>query len=973
MKKFGITSCAAALGLGLVFAGASAFAQQSPQSPPPTPSQPEAKDQQLEKIEITGSFIPRQDVETPSNVQIISNDDLRRSGATSIADVLNSITANNQGTLSQGFSGAFAEGACGIALRGMTVGSTLVLLDGHRMAPYPLADDGQRSFVDICSLPLDVVDHVDVLKDGASALYGSDAIAGVVNVVLKKTFQGATISAENGVAAHGGAATSHLTGMAGWGDLGTDKMNAFLSIEYRHQDPLLLTQRPYLDQLNKSSQGGQDLRPGANNLASPLGTTTPVSNTGYFVNPNVTVPSGANPFNYYGYLPGCTGAQQTNNQCLVNPNWVDIVPATQNLNVLGRITRDIAEGWRTSLTASLFQSQVMIPGQPYFVNGASGGYSNAGFAPGPNGTVISTINTVPTFTAPVLASYHLNPTNFPVGSQQPINVYTGDLGGQDTHVLNQTYRVTWDIKGSAWGFDFDADYGWTADYMQIEETGFPIFGILQTDLANGSYVPGQINSSSVTSQIAPAQYSENKDSLTFAGAHASRGIVALPGGDLGIAAGVDWFYRALTAVPSALSTTAQQATNFAFAEGTQSDYSAYVELDAPVLKQLEFDGAVRYDHYNTYGSSTTPKIGFKLTPIQQIMFRGTYSEGFRAPNPVESASSGAGGYFGNFADPVLCPTGNKNSPNTYPNQCAIPEVFLTVSNPDLKPEKSNSKTLGLLLEPIQGHTQQVDWYDITLNNQIYPASEDLAFSPIAVRGAPQTQPYVNSSGVLTSATPAVGDFLYYEVPYININETQTKGFEFEFTDRFKLGEYGKLKSDFQITHMLHYYFYQPGITPAKLDLAGTHGPNEISGDTGTPRNRARWLWTWEQGPYEVQLAANYISGYNVLDPSAISGSYPGGQITCGDALNDAFNFPGGPFFYGPYPQGACHVASFTTFDIYGSWNMTKNWTFHASVDNFLDRKAPADEQTYAAPNYNPSLHMAGAVGPFITIGARYTF
>jgi iron complex outermembrane receptor protein len=966
MKRYRKTLCVSALALGLV-SGAPAVLAQAQQ--PQTTDQGTAQPQQLERIEVTGSYIRRADTETPSPVQVITADDLRRSGATTISEVLNSITANNQGTLSQGFSGAFAEGACGIALRGLTVGATLVLLDGHRMAPYPLADDGQRSFVDICSLPLDAVERVDVLKDGASALYGSDAIAGVVNVVLKKSFKGATISAENGFAGQGGgAATSHITGMAGFGDLAEDKYNAYASIEYRHQDALPLSARSYLNKLDYTSQGGQNLIPGANNTASPLGTPTPVSGTGYFVNPNFTTP-----FTNYGYLPGCNSTAAANNQCEVNTWWLNIVPPTQNLNILTRGTLALNDGWRTSLTASMFQSEVLINGNPAEIMGSGGGYSNAGFAPGPNGTVLSTLNTVPTFTAPVLASYHLNPAMFPVGSQQPIDFMTNDLGGQNTYIKNQTYRLTWDIKGTVAGWDFDADYGWSGDYMEVEQTGFPIFSVLQADLANGSYQPGITNSSSIDQQVAPAVYSLNKDSIWFTGAHGSRSLFALPGGDFGLATGVDFYYRALTAVPAKISTTAQQATNFAFAEGTQSDWSAYLEADAPVIKSLDIDAAVRYDHYNTYGGSVTPKLGFKFAPVQQVALRGTLAGGFRAPNPVESISSGAGGYYGNFPDPVLCPSGNVTAKNTYPNQCSIPEVFLIAANPALKPERSVSKTLGIILEPIAGHSQTLDWYDITLEHQIYPASEDLAFAPVAVRGAPQTQPYVNGSGVLTTGTPAVGNFLYYELPYININETETKGMEFEFKDTFKLAETAKLKSDLQITHMLHYYFYQPGINSAKLDLVGTHGPNEISGDTGTPRNRMRWIWTLEQGPYEAQIAMNYVSGYSVIDPSAISGRYPNGQVTCADAINDATEFGGTTFFPTTVPAGACHVASFTDFDAYASWQVTKGLSVHASVDNFLDRHAPYDLQTYAAPNYNPSLHMAGAIGRFYNFGARYTW
>src|SRR5271168_668457 len=143
---------------------------------------------ELQEIVVTGSLIKRTDTETPSPVQIITAQDLKDSGYTQVSDVLRNLAANGSGTLSQGFGQAFAAGASGIALRGLSVGDTLTLIDGERMVSYPLSDDGERSFVDVTAIPFNAVEGIDVVKDGASALYGADAIAGVVNVKLRKSY-----------------------------------------------------------------------------------------------------------------------------------------------------------------------------------------------------------------------------------------------------------------------------------------------------------------------------------------------------------------------------------------------------------------------------------------------------------------------------------------------------------------------------------------------------------------------------------------------------------------------------------------------------------------------------------------------------------------------------------------------------------------------------------------------------------------
>ena len=127
----------------------------------------------LQQIVITGSLISRTNVETPSPVQVISSKDLTQSGYTDLSDILRNISANGASTLSQSFSFAFAAGASGVSLRGLSVGDTLVLIDGERTVPYPLLDDNQRSFVDLSSIPFTAIDRVDVLKDGASGLYGA--------------------------------------------------------------------------------------------------------------------------------------------------------------------------------------------------------------------------------------------------------------------------------------------------------------------------------------------------------------------------------------------------------------------------------------------------------------------------------------------------------------------------------------------------------------------------------------------------------------------------------------------------------------------------------------------------------------------------------------------------------------------------------------------------------------------------------
>ena len=156
--------------------------------------------QETQRVEITGTNIRRVQSETASPVQTVTREDIEKSGKTSVAELLQTLAVDNQGSVPMTFGSGFAGGASGISLRGLGAASTLVLVNGRRVAPYGLADDGQKVFADLNMIPLEAVERVEILKDGASSIYGSDAIAGVVNVILRKDYKGIEFSAGGGQA-----------------------------------------------------------------------------------------------------------------------------------------------------------------------------------------------------------------------------------------------------------------------------------------------------------------------------------------------------------------------------------------------------------------------------------------------------------------------------------------------------------------------------------------------------------------------------------------------------------------------------------------------------------------------------------------------------------------------------------------------------------------------------------------------------
>ena len=200
--------------------------QANAQAKPPEPK--------AEKIEVTGSNIKRIDAESASPIQVITADEIKRSGKQTVTEILRALPSAGAGGLND-LTGAnsFSSGASTVSLRGLGSAATLVLLNGRRIAPYGLADPnfGQSASVNLDAIPLDAVERIEILKDGASAIYGSEAIAGVVNIILRKDFKGAMLSVRGATNSKGLYNTSTISGSAGWGDLAKDRYNLFINSE----------------------------------------------------------------------------------------------------------------------------------------------------------------------------------------------------------------------------------------------------------------------------------------------------------------------------------------------------------------------------------------------------------------------------------------------------------------------------------------------------------------------------------------------------------------------------------------------------------------------------------------------------------------------------------------------------------------------------------------------------------------------
>lgn len=926
-----------------------------------------------QRVVVTGSMISRTDTETPTPVQVLTAADIQRSGKTSVAELLTDLAANGAGTLGTGFAGAFANGASGISLRGLTVGATLVLIDGHRMAPYPLSDDAQRSFVDVSAIPFDAIESIEVLKSGASSLYGSDAIAGVINIKLKKNLNGTRVGAEIGDSQHGGGKTKRATISTGIGDLDADGYNAFITAEWRKQDPITVDQREQFGYANRDwrSRGGNDLTLGVpTNINNYL---TPASSPFLYNPANPNNPAGVanvdNPANYYFVDPSCNFTLYRAGGCSVRDTDSFIQPPTENVNLLIGVTKKLSENWEVQFKGSMFQRE-----STNNRNGA--GTSPLAYNPTSfngtttlvNGVLTSRVGAIPSTLFAPGAQVGANVTN-PFGQPARLYGYIADVGpALTTQNKSTATRFSADLVGSAAGWDVTASLGATRVKNDLDYRGYVNRTALYNALANGSYNVLGNNSPAVLAQVTPHFSNKIESTLNYADLIGSRQLLENFGaGPLSFAAGLHWHERKQNAPPSSLTLNGAVANTAAFTIGDETNSAVFAELQATPIRNVEIGLAGRYDHYDTYGNSFTPSANFKWTPSQQFGVRGTFARGFRAPAPAEVGNAGSFFTFNSIADPILCANGSQTTAGNVPGACNFAPPYVQTTNPDLQPEKSKSFTAGIIVEPLRGLNMTLDYYKIQIKNLIVTqAGNDPTFTPTWVRGPAGVVDIATGVGNGTApGVPAVGPILYGLSPYINAGSTETHGIEADVRYRWRLGDMGTLTANLSAAHV---FGYETSVAGETYQLAGTQGPSSVGGATGNPKDRAQFTIGYARGPLDVTATVNYTSGFSTIDPAL-------GETDC---ATTGTNVGGRPYFSQlVQPSWYCDVSSFTVTNLNVAYKISDNLTIRGAILNLFDKEAPYDVATYGnagnQTSYNASLHQPGAIGRFFTLGANYTF
>ncbi len=910
------------------------------------------------RVEITGSNIRRAQAETASSVLTVNRNDIERSGKSTVAELLQTLAVDNQGSVPMSFGNGFAAGASGISLRGLGTASTLVLLNGRRMAPYGLADDGQKVFADLNVIPTDAVERIEILKDGASAIYGSDAIAGVVNIILRRDFQGTSARALYGSGEAGDGQQHNLALAWGFGDLETDRYNVLVNVEYKHTQEIWNRNRGNRDYIGKL-----DLRPYGYSAQEGFGGTGAITGnnqSGNAINGNVRNPDTLEYYNrgnlagpgFTRTFPGAACGNFTNHPqgdpgggCLVDSGFLynQIQPDSENLSLYSRGTLKLQGNTEAYAELNLYNSLTQTSSTPNPI-AASVGY--------PGGPVSN--------------------AGVQLGAEHPDNPYFGraarlrylpfDVGPRQSDISSNFLRALFGARGTSGAWDWDTSLLYSTSRVDNDRRGYlqrdATFALLDPSAANvaaaqanpgyralpaGTYwriaESAGLNSPGVYAALSPTISNDAKTEIAQVDFKASREIGKLAGGPVGVALGFEHRHESARLDPTAGTERGNIiGLGYSAYDGQRNVTGIYGEVLAPVLPGLELTGAMRYDHFTDVGDAWTPKVGVKWNPRRELALRATWAKGFRAPSPAENGVGGLAA-FANATDPVRCALGVQTA-------CSPASVsVITSPNQDLSPERSKSWNIGAIWDPLPRTSFSLDFWNIKRKNEINQQQIDAAIAAGDVARDPSTAvPTIpGDPGAITAVL----------AEYVNSAETEVRGIDLDARQGFGLpNNWGSLTFDVKYTYLDKWKrTEQDGTT---RDYAGTHGNCDVSNCMGTPDHKANLRATWERANWRVSANVNYRGPIDNTffkdDPEGCASQFANGD----DAPSD------------------CELASFTTVDLVFRWKPQPRWEIYGSIQNLFDKQAPLDPLTYGAVSYNP-LDYYGAIGRFFTLGARYAF
>jgi len=899
---------------------------------PPAPQVPQIPDATLNRVEVTGSSIKRPVSDGALAVQTITKEDMKKAGITTAAEVMAIVTGSSN-NLTDGVSigtGGFKDqmGFNSANLRGLGTSSTLVLLNGRRMANF--ASPGDDVGVDLNNIPAAAIERVEVLLDGASAIYGTDAIGGVVNFITKRDYRGVQLDAYAGKTSEGGAGKRQASIAAGAGDLARDGFNVFGVFDAQHTDALNTSQRKFIGELQIPQRlpwllSGYGFP--ANIRLESSDQLDYLQSQNFKINNqlldsrtfNLSAPACNPPSTLY--LPdGVGGAFGCTYDFMRD---LELYPESKKMSFLGRGVVALGDKHQLFVEVSAARSRTWYVG----TSNRTTSDSEIDMAMIPQLAATGIVDALPD-------------DHFVTVRGRLI-----DAGERASRLTSSGSRILLGMNGTLGDWDYDWAFNHSVNTVHEHDgQGYYLYDKAVEGISNLTINPfgpisaagrNYLNSIAVNDDVRNAR--GTMDAFDVKG---TRTLSRLAGGDLSLALGAEFRREAARSGISALLAADNILGDSSPGDANTTDnsrkvWATYGELLAPITKQLELDLALRHDHYQTIGGTTNPKLGFRFAADRSLQLRGSVGTGFRAPSLEDLYRPEKVGATAILPDPVcMAETGNDLA------SCADAWETHTHANPHLKPEKSQQGSLGLQWQASQGVALSADYWFITKKDLINTLGDDVILGNVT-KYASLIHRYADlgDDSYCDSASSA-GEICYIDLYKENRGKQKASGIDFVVDLQSQATSWGRWSAKLQ------------GTLTLKSEEQTGYGDPFVSNlgkfvtDGVVQRWRHRLTLGWEQGPWSLQVANSYSSGYTDQN-SAI-------DTTSGTIV------------------AANKVKAYSLWDLSGSWDACKSFTLRAGVKNILNTSPPFSNQAFFfISGYDPSY--TDPRGRFMYMSATYKF
>ena len=892
----------------------------------------------VEKIEVTGTHIKRADAETSSVVQVITREQIERSGAARVTELLRELPAMGAGSVLDFDRGlGFNQANSTVSLRGLGSVATLVLLNGRRMTPSPVADPntGQGTIFNLSSIPLSAVERIEILKDGASAIYGSDAVAGVINIILRKDYRGAEVSWSHWQKLdrfeNQDYRSEQVTGTLGFGDLASDRYNVIATVEWFKRDP---------QKLNESGSGvrNEDLLRLAGRLA-PLN-----SNLSFPANLRRETPAGSGVFPTAGRLaidPRCpvenrVAVSATIEECRVTSfDYIYIRTEFERTGILARGTMQLTSRIAAFLEGGFSRNESRFPLRPPTLSAA---------APS---TWFNREGQRLSYTLALPPGHPDNPNSFTVGLLYQFS----DLGIPEARVTQDVGRLVGGLNGTAGGWDWETAILHDRNDRTDTRNDRLHYPTLVQAVASGAYRFGSTsNSPALLASLHPELVTNGESRLTSWDLKGSRELFSWHAGPVALAAGIEVRREEMSVVSDPRLVAGEIIdTPSTGMDGRRTVWSVFGELSVPIARSLESQLALRTDHYSDFGYATTPKAGLKWNATPWLAARANWAKGFRAPSIFQISTAQIQGSFNNTQDPLRCPNGpGALPPGGEPEDCARRVSVLFSANRSIEPEESVSHTVGFILSPSRGYSLAVDrWYVHRTNFiDIFDFATVLRNegNPSFAGGTIIRNP---NPGSWLAGVPNSGPLQSVLLGFGNFGQQVVAGWDLEARAKWPMGAWGLLSLDANATYNDKYLWASRPGDPYVSTLGNLYIPGIA--DAGVPRFRGSVTATHDIASWSVLTRYNHVGGWYFGEPG----------LCYLPASNATLAY-----------LGKCYVSAWQTWDVGATWSGMKNLKVSLLMRNITDKPAPYDP-AFTTLGFNQAMH--NPYGRYLQVSLNYKF